>query len=246
MTDHKRPTLDELSQKLFGWRINEYARGSEPLQSHALNNCRPTVAALALPEEYAVLVLTSRMDLELKKLIRGALCRHGKDEELLFATMKPLSSFAAKINLAYVSGLITERMCKAVDACRDMRNCYAHADDPDAARNDKRYSKARRRLLELDSEHTQRCVEDLRGVAEQSEGQLPCPDETVALMVNICESLSRAAFTANVHRGSKRLFALPASFGWTDMDIVDELVDADLAERYGASRTQSEADGNAI
>ncbi|MEO8165927.1 MAG: hypothetical protein ABI619_11090, partial [Betaproteobacteria bacterium] len=116
--------FDDLAQRVYGSSINEFARGNEYLEKHAMEVCYPAIASLRIPEEYSALVLTARMDTELRKLITNAAHRQGDAESLMFNpnSNAPLSSFSAKICLAFFAGFITEKMYSAITCCRHIRN----------------------------------------------------------------------------------------------------------------------------
>ncbi len=65
-----------------------------------------------MPEKYAAIVLTSRMDNELRKMIKRVLHRQGDAEELLFDFNMAFGTFSAKAAAAYSFGFITKRDCR--------------------------------------------------------------------------------------------------------------------------------------
>lgn len=244
MTESCPPnSFDELAKKLHGYAIDDYARGSAEMEAQALEVCRPAMAALTLSEDYASLILTSRMSNELRKLIRNGLCKKGCPDELLFGTFKPLGDFSAKINAAYVFGLVTINMYHALNCSRRIRNCYAHTDNPDEARQDAKYTKAKDKLLRIDASYTTECVAKLRTMYETSRDHIQTatqPTEILAIMVEMCESLGRAAFFSQMERMQPRRPLIPACFGFDDtMKVSDEIdawleSDQALRERAGS------------
>jgi hypothetical protein len=181
--------------------------------------CIPAMAALTLPEEYASIVLTSRMDNELQKFLQRALHKQGDAEELLFDFNMPFGTFSAKISAAYSFGFLTHKMYDALTCCRRIRNAYAHSDNPDEAKTSKDYTRSAPRLLCLDPEHTAECVAKLRDLHARCMGVitvLPKVTDIVAVMLKICDTLGSAAFTAHgAVNESPRV--VPAPFGAQDM-----------------------------
>ena len=100
MSDAKM-RLQEHVMTVYGDQIAAYARGSDTLEQVAVSVLIPAIAALTMPEEYAAIVLTSRMDNELRKLLERALHRQGDAEQLLFEVNTPFATFSAKAAAAF-------------------------------------------------------------------------------------------------------------------------------------------------
>ena len=198
MSDAKRG-LDEQVRKVYGDQIAAYARGSDALEKAAVNVSIPVVAALTMPEEYAVIVLTSRMDNELRKLLERALHRQGDPEEQLFDFNMPFSTFSSKTVAAYSFGFLTKKMYEAIKCCRKIRNAYAHADNPDDARASKDYLKHKSRLLDLDRKYTHQAIDTFRQLHDQCAGIIGVTAErsdVSAIMLAVCRNLGSATFFA--------------------------------------------------
>lgn len=213
--------FDDLAKRVYGDSINEFARGNDYLEKHAMEVCYPAIAALRVPEEYAALVLTARMDTELRKLIVNAAHRQGDAEELMFNSLNaPLSSFSAKISLAFFAGFITEKMFAAITCCRRIRNAYAHNENPLDARNDKKYTKNRTKLLELDAAFTTNCIEKMERLcdnARQHDDNVSTRSPVTAIMVEISDNLGTAAFFSMHARSIQKPSVIPAFYGPTDI-----------------------------
>jgi phosphoglycolate phosphatase-like HAD superfamily hydrolase len=225
MSDEKRQRLEDLVWKIYGDRIDEYARGSEAMERHAIRVSIPAVAALTLPEEYASMVLTSRMDNELRKLLEGALHRQGDAEKLLFDYNMPFGTFSTKTNAAFCFGYLTKKMFEALKSSRKVRNAYAHSDDPDDARKSKAYAEHAPRLLNLDQKHAQACVVQFRALHEQCKEIVAVtsePSDVTAVMLDICDTLSYVAVAATIYRDDRP--RVPAAFGAADsLDVAGKL-----------------------
>ena len=207
-------SFEELAKEAYGDAIKAYSRGDEALKSQAVRDCYPAVAALELDESYASLVLTARMDHLLAKIIERGAGRQGSAKKLLYDFPKPLSGFSAKINMAFFLGFITEQMQTALDCSRNVRNAYAHSDSPDDARQDKKYVKHKRKLLNLDSEYTDEC---LRQLSELNGNDLDKDTHGVsAIMLNICDSLSSVVNITGLYSSSIKPKVIPAIYGFED------------------------------
>ncbi|WLD11425.1 hypothetical protein [Planctellipticum variicoloris] len=220
MNESSLPHFEELARKLYHFSIEDYARGSDEMEEIAIDACRPTIAAITLAEEYAALILTSRMDTHLAEMLRS-LCRFGDADKLLFDSFKPLGSFSAKINASYAFGLITLTMFKALDYAREIRNCYAHTDDPTKARTDPKYLRAQRRLLTIDKKHTAECVSRMRESYDHSvDVGVPGrpPTDVIAVMHDICNTLRHIAIIYRVHAKTNEPHFSFGCFGWADME----------------------------
>jgi len=216
----KSSRLEDVVKEIYGEQIEFYARGFEPMERAAVEVCIPAVAALTLPEQYASIVLTSRMDNELRKLLERMLHRQGNAEELLFDYDRPLSSFSAKINSSFSFGLLTKKMYDALTCCRKIRNAFAHADNPDQAMQSAEYARHKARLMSLDAEYAAECIRKFRSLRERyggSEG-LPGFSEISGVMIGISETLGSAAFAASVARSAKMRFPC-AFFGFGDAPL---------------------------
>jgi hypothetical protein len=213
MSDHSPGRLAEIVKKLYGERISNYARGSEFLEKDAIAICMPAVVTLTLPEQYASVVLTSRMDNELRKLLERTLHRQGDPDELLFEYLRPFGTFSAKINAAFSFGLMTKKMYDAITSCRKIRNAYSHADNPDEARESKNYKTHSRKLLNLDTVYVTECVARLHTLREQCKDALVFLSEfseISGVMLGICEHLGTVAFYASPSISQKLRF--PCAF----------------------------------
>lgn len=209
---------DELARQLYGESINDFARGSQYLEKHAIGVCYPAIAAMLVPEEYASLVLTCRMEMELKALITNGAHNLGNPDKLAFKG--PLSTFAAKIKMAYFLGFITERMYHAIDCCRHIRNAYAHNENPYEARENNNYKSNRKSLLELDPEFTARSRSKMQALfnsAQQQDSLVSAASEVTAIMVAICDNLGSAAFFSKFAKSVRVQSVIPAFYGFTDI-----------------------------
>ena len=76
-----------------------------------------------------LLILTSMIDESIKELLQGffkPLRGSKRDGDKLFASMGPLSSFSARIEMAYRVGLISKDSADCYDILRKLRNECAH------------------------------------------------------------------------------------------------------------------------
>jgi hypothetical protein len=219
MGDSSDARLEEMAKRVYGDEIAYFARGSAELEKQAIRVSIPAMAALTLSEEYASIVLTSRMDNELQKFLQRALHKQGDAEELLFEFNMPFGTFSAKIAAAYSFGFLTQKMYDALTCCRKIRNAYAHSDNPDEAKTSKDYTKYVPRLLRLDPEHTAECVAKLQDLHIRCMGLITVlqkVSDVIAVMLKICDTLGAAAFTAG-GAADQRPHAIPAPFGAQDM-----------------------------
>jgi hypothetical protein len=218
MSEEKLGRIEEIAMQVYGYEISEFARGVESLHKHAVSVCVPAIVGLTLPEHYASILLTSRMDNELRKLLKRALHRQGDADELLFKFECSFGSFSAKISAAYSFGFMTKKMYDALTCCRKIRNAYAHTDSPDDAVDSKDYKKYRPKLLNLDEKYVADCIAKLRALREGCKGvveSLPDFSEIVAVMVQICDNLGSTAFFAGANESRKLRFPC-ACFGLDD------------------------------
>jgi hypothetical protein len=203
---------------VYGEQIAAYARGSAEMEKSAINVAAPAIAALTMPEEYAAIVLTSRMDNELRRMIERVLHRQGNAKELLFGFNTAFGTFSAKAAAAYSFGFITKKMHGAITSCRYIRNAYAHDDNPDDARKSKDYLKHKRKLIEFDPDHTRQSIDklgQLRASCVRLIAVTPECSDLSALMLSICENLGSAAFFS-LGAMTDRLRVVPAFFGADD------------------------------
>jgi hypothetical protein len=214
----KTNRIREQVMKVYGDQIAAYARGSAEMEKSAINLAAPAIAALTMAEEYAAIVLTSRMDNELRKMIERVLHQQGEAEKLLFDFNMPFASFSAKVAAAYSFGFLTKKMYEAITSCRKIRNAYAHADDPDDARKSKDYLKHALRLKALNPEHALQSIEkflDLRArCTSLIEVTSEC-SEVSAIMLSVCENLGSATFFS-LGAASTKLRVIPAFYGGDD------------------------------
>jgi hypothetical protein len=210
--------IHEQVMKVYGDQIAAYARGHGGMEQSAINVVAPAIAALTMPEEHAAIVLTSRMDNELRKMIERVLHRQGNAEELLFEFNMPFGTFSAKIAAGYSFGFITRKMHNAVTSCRKIRNAYAHADNPDEARQSKDYKKHRTKLMALDRAHAKRTIGKFRELHASCKKLIevtPACSDVSAVMLSICEDLGSAAFHS-ILAAEDRFRVAPAFFGVDD------------------------------
>ena len=218
MSDGKKPRLETIVMSIYDERIKNYARGYDSVHSYAVDNCIPAIVSATLPEHYAAVVLTSRMDNELRKLLARAVHRQGDDAELLFKYNCPFGTFSAKINAGYSFGFLTKKMYDTLNCCRKIRNVYVHADNPDDAAASKDYIKFRDKLLSLDTEYTSDCSSrflDLREKCKEAIAELPQFSIVISLMLHVCEGLQMTAFYAHSVQSNTPRFPC-AYFGTRD------------------------------
>jgi Domain of unknown function (DUF4145) len=225
MTAPENDTIEAKVMRLYGDHINEYARGSEVMERSAKDVCVPAIVAISLAEEYASIVLTSRMDAELRKLLERMLHRQGKAEKLLFEYNCPFGTFSSKIEASYSFGFLTKKMHDALTSCRKIRNAFAHSDNPDAAKDSKDYKRFKPRLLNCNTAYTSECIDkltQLRTCCGEDEDHLPPFSDVVAVMLETTETLGRTAFGALPAQSNKRCFPC-AYFGIADLPDVDSM-----------------------
>ncbi len=211
-------SFDKMVRRTYGSAIDEYARGSQQLETHAIRQCYPAIAALNLDEAYATLVITARMDALLGKMIAHGAVRQGNASKFL----KPLS-FAAKTNMAYVFGFLSERMRDAIDASRGIRNAYAHAESPEDARNDPGYQTNKSKLLSLDPAFVNASIDKMR---ESLSSDKSFDDDRIgitAVMVEICDSLDNVAAMNQLCAAKIKPKVVPAIFGFECPVSEDEI-----------------------
>lgn len=76
----------------------------------------------------AAIVEATQLDARLKSAILTKMVPLTKGEEgALFKGDAPLASFSARIRMAYALGIISKDMRSDLDAIRDIRNVFAHA-----------------------------------------------------------------------------------------------------------------------
>jgi hypothetical protein len=209
MSEPPASRFDQLSKCLYRDAIDEYAHGQEEMETHALAVCLPATAALTEAEEYASIVLTSRMNKELETLIE-----HGGQ--------RPGRTFFANIELAHRERFITNKMHKALHLAREIRNCYAHQEDPDRVRRGNEYQGFKEGLLSIDFEHTEYCVHRMNAAKRpDGEFQTALTSEVVAVMVWMCENLGNAASCAGPFCRPAECRVIPAFFGFDDALAID-------------------------
>ena len=83
-------------------------------------------------DRVSIIVAVAEMDSRLTSVLRASLLPVGKndDDDSLFGSDRPLSSFSARIHLAYRLGLIDDSFARALHLIRKMRNEFAHATMP--------------------------------------------------------------------------------------------------------------------
>jgi hypothetical protein len=77
-------------------------------------------------ERAFVILVSSRIDILLQHLLCDSLLAHTGSSDELFDGDAPLSSFHAKIQLAYRMGLIDSDLTRALNIVRRIRNSFAH------------------------------------------------------------------------------------------------------------------------
>ena len=83
-------------------------------------------------ESASVVLGATKLDSELEKLLKTALHNNPNGEDSLFDPDQPLSSFSAKINLAYRLNLIDRGFMNALHMIRKTRNDFAHSIDTES------------------------------------------------------------------------------------------------------------------
>ena len=216
MNSEKRPSTEDMANSLFGDAISHYSRGEERMERHAMSIIYPSIAALKFPEEYAFLVLATRMDLELKKIILNGLHKQGNPNRLFG---RVLSNFAAKIGIAYGCGFITEQMYRAIELVRNLRNLYAHAEDPSEVRGTDKYLSYRSDLIELDRDTTNYSAQKLHELHLRSNPAEchPIEDfELIGILVAICDNLGTTAFFSMNGPSMPQQTVIPAFYAFSD------------------------------
>lgn len=94
----------------------------------------------------AAIIAVALLDELLAKAIVGRLLVPNRTKKALFGAYKPLSTFSAKIDLAFALGLIHENAHRDLTLMREIRNEFAHSIDP-VHFNDERIAKKCKRLL---------------------------------------------------------------------------------------------------
>lgn len=74
----------------------------------------------------AGIIAASMIDVRLDSALRHRLRRDVDVEELTFSSRGPLSTFSARIDMAYLMGLISKTARKDIHTIRDIRNDFAH------------------------------------------------------------------------------------------------------------------------
>jgi hypothetical protein len=210
-------SLEDLARnKYFSEAIDAYARGSKDMETHAVSQCLPAVAALELDESYASIVLTARMDNLLGRIIEYGAGRQGDAQELLFSTDSAASSFSSKTKLAFFLGFLTPLMKSAIDDCRGIRNVYAHSDSPEAGRSNKKYISRKQALVSRDSELTKRAIEHIRSLAKHPINRTDDEVAVTAIMVQICDNLDWVAAINKLYGPSNLPKVISAFYGFAD------------------------------
>jgi len=216
MTSIPNSPVDELAEKLFGKEISHFARGNSVSKRQATRDVHPTIAALQFPEEYAVLILGTRMDAELETIIRNGLHKQGNAKRLLD---RLFSNFATKIGVAYACGFITKQMYDALELVREIRNLYAHSEDPFAVRASDEYKRHSTSLLNLNKDLTEKSSMELHSFrlhADPNSAAKVEDFELVGILVTICDRLGSAAFFSLNGLEMPQISVIPAYFALTD------------------------------
>lgn len=74
----------------------------------------------------AVILGVAKLDIQLRQILIQFLLPNPTSEDNLLDGDTPLSTFSAKINLAYRLGIITKEFSKALHLIRKIRNSFAH------------------------------------------------------------------------------------------------------------------------
>lgn len=74
----------------------------------------------------AVILGAAKLDLSLRELLVGRLLPNASGQDELFDTDKPISTFSARINVAYRLGLIDKQFSNLLHLVRRIRNDFAH------------------------------------------------------------------------------------------------------------------------
>jgi DNA-binding MltR family transcriptional regulator len=77
----------------------------------------------------AVIIGAARLDITLERLLKRSMHNHTGGNDNLFDQDRPLSSFSAKIALAYRLGLLDRTIEHAMQMVRKIRNDFAHSFD---------------------------------------------------------------------------------------------------------------------
>ncbi|TWT67489.1 hypothetical protein [Allorhodopirellula solitaria] len=216
MTSIPNSPIDELAEKIFGESISNFARGNSVAKKQATRDVHPTIAALQFPEEYAVLVLGTRMDAELETIIKNGLHKQGNAKRLL---SRLFSNFATKIGVAYACGFITKQMYDALELVRKIRNLYAHSEDPFAVRASEEYKQHSASLLNLNKDLTEKSAVELHSHSLQADSDSAAKVEDfklVGILVTICDRLGSAAFFSVNGLEMPQISVIPAFFALTD------------------------------
>jgi len=209
-------SLEDHARKYFGEAIDAYARGSKGMETHAVSQCLPAVAALELDESYASIVLTARMDNLLGRIIEYGAGRQGNAQDMLFSNDSPASTFSSKTKLAFFLGFLTPLMKNAIDDCRGIRNAYAHSDSPEAGRSGKKYIGRKQALLSRDPNLTTRAIEHIRSFADPAINRTDDEVAVTAIMVQICDRLDSVAAMNQLNGSSYLPKVIPAFYGFAD------------------------------
>jgi hypothetical protein len=109
----------------------------EELQERLIQETTNFVVNLATEGERAAVVLgAARLDVSLERLLKKLMRPHRGGSDNLFDPDRPVSSFSAKIALAYRLGVIDSNFEHALQMIRKIRNVFAHSinvaslDDP--------------------------------------------------------------------------------------------------------------------
>ena len=210
--------LDQLARVIYGDHIDYYARGHKGMEAAALEVCRPAMLALLREEDYASVVLANRMhhDLEEWTQLQG--------------------TFNSAINAAHAQGLITDELRDAAHCAREIRNLYAHSDNPDESGSEQSYLAAQSTLLALDPSYTLYCVGSLRQLRDALwEFPYPFaePTETVAVLLTMTETISVAARFGVMGRKMGYTGSIPAYFSFADMLRLSDRLNQSLVNRTG-------------
>jgi len=147
-----------------------------------------------------IIILAAHIDhLPLEILTKHLKPKRGKtkDEDKLFGRMRPLTSFSARIEMAYRLGLISEEAAQCYDILRDVRNDCAHKLVVDF-RKFRRFSLLTREISSL------AILFDVYRLTGQS-------DEDLFTFLCVCHQIFLEATLKNTNQVAER-FLRPATF----------------------------------
>jgi len=130
-----------------------------------------------------------------------------------------LLNFATKISIAYGCGFITEQMHRAIELVRQIRNLYAHSEDPHDIRSTTKYANFRKQLINLDRNTTNLGAQKLHDLHSQSNStDILSVDqfELIGILVTICDKLRLAEFYSQKAPSKPQNTVIPAFYSMSD------------------------------